>query len=364
MLVRTSRVTVAQVTQEGAAATFVDPFWGTTDPLFERPPLVVRATVALSSGPVPVTAIVAHLTRASTMANPYIGTHFRAQRAAQAEFIAGLAQERQIAAPAEPLVVLGDLDAPAFTDGYVDVAGTIAGSPAAAATVSTTTADLVQPNLEDALADVPAASRYTSTAHGTAQQLHHVLVNAAAADLQSRAFIAHANADFPEALGNDASRAERAASTDAAVVYFEVAAAEPPPPPPTTPQEITSQVRVRVRTWRPFGRHRGLAHALVEVTNVSRKNLNGPFVLGVYGLPAGAVVLNATGKIAAMPAVRVPWTPKLRPGRSFLRLGGAERHAVPGQPEGARLRRAGEVSHGGGPPMGRPSFTGSFCRGR
>ena len=239
------------------------------------------------------------------------------RRAAQAEFIAGLVQGRQAAAPGEPLVVLGDLDAPAFTDGYVDVAGTIAGAPAAAATVSTSTADLVEPNLEDALAEVPAASRYTSTAHGTAQQLHHVLVNAAAADLQSRAFIAHANADFPAAWQNDASRAERAASTDAVVVYFEVAAAPEPPPPPTTPREITDQVRVRVRTWRPFGRHRGLAHALVEVTNVSRQTLNGPFVLGIHGLPAGAVVLNANGKIASLPAVPVWWAKKLRQRQSF-----------------------------------------------
>ena len=94
----------------------------------------------------------------------YVGRHYRLLRAAQAEFIAGLVQGRQAAAPGEPLVVLGDLDAPAFTDGYVDVAGAIAGAPAAAATVSTSTADLVDPNLEDALADVPAASRYTSTA--------------------------------------------------------------------------------------------------------------------------------------------------------------------------------------------------------
>ena len=74
---------------------------------------------------------------------------------------------------------------------------------------------------------------------------------------------------------------------------------------------------MRVRTWRPFGRHRGLAHALVEVTNVSRKTLNGPFVLGIHGLPAGAVVLNATGRIAGLPAVRLPWTKKMRPGRSL-----------------------------------------------
>ena len=318
VLVRTARVTVGEVTQEGASETFDDPSWGATDLLHERPPLVVRATVALSSGPVPVTAIVAHLTSATGMANPfYVGRHYRLLRAAQAEFIAGLVQGRQAAAPGEPLVVLGDLDAPAFTDGYVDVAGTIAGAPAAAATVSTSTADLVEPNLEDALAEVPAASRYTSTARGSAQQLHHVLVNAAAADLQSRAFIAHANADFPAAWQNDASRAERAAATDAVVVYFEVAAAPEPPPTTTTPREITDLVRVRVRTWRPFGRHRGLAHALVEVTNVSRQTLNGPFVLGVHGLPAGAVVLNANGKIASMPAVPVWWAKKLRQRQSF-----------------------------------------------
>ena len=317
VLVRTARVTVAQVTQEGAAEMFADPFWGATHPLHERPPLVVRATVSLSGGPVPVTAIVAHPTSASAMAYEfYAGRHYRLQRAAQAEFIAGLVQGRQTAAPGEPLVVLGDLDAPAFTDGYVDVAGTIAGAPAAAATVTAATADLVEPNLEDALAEVPAASRYTSTAHGSAQQLHHVLVNAAAADLQSRAFIAHANADFPAAWQNDASRAERAASADAVVVYFEVAAA-PEPPPTTTPREITDQVRVRLRTWRPFGRHRGLAHALVEVTNVGRQTLHGPFVLGIHGLPAGAVVLNATGKIASMPAVPVWWAKKLRPRQSF-----------------------------------------------
>ena len=61
--------------------------------------------------------------------SPYVGSHYRVQRAAQAEFIAGLVQGRQVAAPGEPLVVRGDFDAPAFTDGYVDVAGAIAGAP-------------------------------------------------------------------------------------------------------------------------------------------------------------------------------------------------------------------------------------------
>ncbi len=257
------------------------------------------------------------------------------------------------AAPGEPLVVLGDLDAPAFTDGYVDVAGTIAGAPAAAATVSTSTADLVEPNLEDALADVPAASRYTSTARGSAQQLHHVLVNAAAADLQSRAFIAHANADFPAAWQNDASRAERAASTDAVVVYFEVASSSAPEPPPTTTTPRRSP------TWSACGCGRGVPSGVTArwPTRSSRsptstgQTLNGPFVLGVH--PAGrAVVLNANGK---SPRCRgaVWWAKKLRPRQSF-HAWCAERHAALGHAEGARVRRAREVRGGrpaGGPPL-------------
>ena len=50
---------------------------------------------------------------------------------------------------------------------------------------------------------------------------------------------------------------------------------------------------------------------------MSRQTLNGPFVLGIHGLPAGAVVLNANGKIASMPAVPVWWAKKLRPRQSF-----------------------------------------------
>jgi hypothetical protein len=180
--------------------------------------------------------------------------------------------------------------------------------------VVTPTADLVEPNLTDALADLAAAD-YTSTADGHAQRRQQVLVNTVASDLQSRAFIAHANADFPDVLRNDATRAERAAATDAAVVYFEVPGV-PEPPPTTGPKEITSQVRVRVWKWH-HRRHRGLTYALVDVTNVGKQTLKGPFVLGIHGLPAGASVVNATGTIASMPAVPVPWSRQLRPHRTL-----------------------------------------------
>ena len=191
--------------------------------------------------------------------------------------------------------------------------------PVSAANVVVPTADLVDPNLDDALASVPAAARYTPTDGGSAAEHHHVLVNGAAADLQSRAAIAHANADFPDTLLNDATRAERAAAADVPVVYFEVEPAPTPTPtPPTTgPVDVTSQVRVRI--WRShfFWHHRGLTYALVDVTNVSGKTINGPFVLGVKGLPANATVVNARGTVAGMPAVPVFWWHQLQPGRTM-----------------------------------------------
>jgi predicted extracellular nuclease len=319
VLVKASRVSVIDVREASRDALYTDPVWGGVEPLFARPPLVVRATVALSSGPVPVTVIVAHLRRSAGMTDPFVGLIVRAHRAEQAQALAALVQERQAAAPNDPLVVLADVDAPAFNDGLVDVTGTIAGVPVPASAVATATADLVDPNLEDALAGVAAASRYTSTAAGNAQQLLQVLVNGAASDLQSRAFIAHANADYPDALRNDAGRAERAGANDTPVVYFEVpgAAEPPPPPPPTGVVEITAKVRVRIWRSHVFWHHRGVTYTLVDVTNVSGRTLSGPFQLGIHGLPAGAAVLNAKGTVAGLPAVPVTWWKRLKPGRTM-----------------------------------------------
>jgi endonuclease/exonuclease/phosphatase family metal-dependent hydrolase len=314
VLVRSTRVTVTQVTQEGRDVTFVDPLTATTELLNDRPPLVVRATVALPSGPVPVTLIVTHLRSMRDIADAGQGERVRAKRAAQAEFLGGLVQDLQAAAAGEPLVVLGDFNAYPFNDGYVDVVGTAAGTPVDPSRVTLGTTDVVEPNLADALAGLESATRYTVTDGGNAAALHHVLVNGAAAAIQSRAWVAHVNADFPDALRNEASRAERAAAADVPVVYFEVASAQPSP---TGPRDITSQVRVKVWRSQYFWHHRGVTFALVDVTNLSGQTLNGPFVLGVGGLPAGASVTNARGTIAGLPAVPVFWWHELRPGRTM-----------------------------------------------
>lgn len=324
VLAKSSRVTVTSVVQEGRDATYVDPGTMASEVLNERPPLVVRATVALSSGTLPVNVIVTHLRSMVGIADPWDGYRVRAKRLEQAQFLAGLVQDRQAAVANEVLVVLGDFNSHAFNDGWVDVVGTVKGTPAAASDVVTPSTDVVNPDLTDALAGLAASSHYTGTDAGDATSLQHVLVNDAAADLQSRAAIAHANADFPEVLLNDASRAERAAASDSPVVYFEVVGAEPAPTPsptptpvPAGPVDITAKVKVKV--WRSFyfWRHRGYTYALVDVTNTSLKSFNGPFHLALTGLPAGAQVVNARVSIDGNPAVPVFWWQQLRPFRTM-----------------------------------------------
>lgn len=322
LLAKSSRVTVTSVVQEGRDATFVDPATLSSELLNERPPLVVRATVSLSSGTLPVNVVVTHLRSLVGIADPWDGYRVRAKRAEQAQFLAGLMQDRQAAVASEVLVVLGDFNAHAFNDGFVDVVGTVKGTPAPASAVVTASTDVVNPDLTDALAGLTAGSRYTGTDAGDATELQHVLVNDAAATLQSRAAIAHANADFPEALLNDASRAERAAASDSPVVYFELQGAEPAPNPtptpvPAGPVDITAKVKVKV--WRSFyfWRHRGYTYALVDVTNLTSKALSGPFHLAIAGLPAGAQVVNARVTIDGKPAVPVHFWHQLRPFRTM-----------------------------------------------
>ena len=80
----------------------------------------------------------------------------RAKRRAQAEFVAGAVQDLQQANPGESIVLVGDLNAFAVNDGYVDVIGTILGSPTPAEQVVLASPDLVEPNLQNLVTTVRA----------------------------------------------------------------------------------------------------------------------------------------------------------------------------------------------------------------
>ncbi|HEX7833738.1 MAG TPA: IPTL-CTERM sorting domain-containing protein, partial [Thermoanaerobaculia bacterium] len=152
------------------------------------------------------------------------GQRIRAKRAAQAEYLANLVQTRQTSDPTERIVLVGDFNAFEFHDGYVDVIGTIKGTPVAATEVVRGTSDLVNPDLTDLIDTLPANARYTYSFSGSAQSIDHAIVNAAALPSVSRFAVAHVDADFPDSFRSDPNRPERISDHDGTVTYFELAA--------------------------------------------------------------------------------------------------------------------------------------------
>jgi predicted extracellular nuclease len=142
----------------------------------------------------------------------------RAKRAAQAESLARLVHDRQ--ASGESVIVLGDMNAPAFSDGYVDVVGTVRGAPAPRDAVVTSTRDLVDPDLQVPADALDPAERYSYVFDGVAEQLDHVLVSADLSDRVTALEYARGNADAPEVWRSDAARPERLSDHDGARILL------------------------------------------------------------------------------------------------------------------------------------------------
>ena len=226
-LVKTSRVTVIDVTQYGKTTTYINPNNGMPELLNDRPSLVLRATVTEPSSPqlgavptFPVTVIVNHLRSLSGVDDPADGNRVRTKRRAQAEFLANLIQARQVADPTERIVSVGDYNAFQFNDGYGDSIGTIKGTPTPASEVVLASGDLVNPNLIDLLDTVPPDQRYSFSFDGNAQVLDHELVNTTLLPYFNRIAYARNNGDFPESFRNDPNRPERISDHDMAVAFF------------------------------------------------------------------------------------------------------------------------------------------------
>lgn len=221
-LVKVARVTVVSVTQEGAGATYIDPNTNTPALLNDRPPLVLRATVQPPGGaaPFPLSVIVNHLRSLNGIDDAADGNRVRTKRAAQAEFLANLVQARQTANPSEGIVVVGDFNAFQFNDGYVDLIGTIRGTPTSPLSVVKASPDLVNPNLADAADSVSPAQRYSYVFGGNAQTLDHVLVTQSLLPRLAGLAYGRSNSDFPEILRGDFTRPERLSDHDAPIAYF------------------------------------------------------------------------------------------------------------------------------------------------
>ena len=226
-LVKQSRISVVDVTQFGLTTTFTNPDTSTSI-LNDRPPLVLRATCPRPLGGVlPFTVIVNHLRSLNGVddtgpgSNGFAteGERVRFKRRAQAEYLANLIQSRQTSDPTELIITLGDMNAFNVNDGYVDMIGTIKGTPTPASQVTLASSDLVNPDLTNLLDLLPAAQQYSYNFDGNTQTLDHVLLNHKALVFLTRFAYARNDSDF--AVKNYESTNElRISDHDQPVAYF------------------------------------------------------------------------------------------------------------------------------------------------
>ena len=221
-LVNTTRVQVVDVLQVGRDTTYTNPVTGLPQLLHDRPPLFLRARVpgATAGETFPVTVLLNHLRSMNNIDDASDGARVRAKRQAQAEDVARLVQERQSLNPPENLILIGDFNAFPFNDGYVDVMGTIRGTPTPAGEVTLASPDLVDPDLILLTDLLPTTERYSYVFDGNAQAIDHILVSQSLCARLTRHGYVRGNADAPESFRGNFNRSERLSDHDAAVAWF------------------------------------------------------------------------------------------------------------------------------------------------
>jgi hypothetical protein len=230
-----ARVEVLEVTQFGKNTVFNNPD-GSTALLNDRPPLLLRANVHSANGAVwPVTVIVNHLrslnglddTAPGSSGWPTEGDRVRNKRGLQAMFLADLVHARQIANPAERIVLLGDFNAFEFNDGYVDVMGIIRGDEAAEPNVvSYFDSPITRPLIDGSQLIPDPLERYSYEFDGNAQTLDHVVINEPIVMEAAGIRVDHAriNADFGVHNFGVAGNAIRISDHDPVRIAISVAA--------------------------------------------------------------------------------------------------------------------------------------------
>jgi predicted extracellular nuclease len=243
-LVKASRINVVDVTQieqsgcdhitPSTCNNYIDPTTNAPDILNDRPPLVLRATIARpAGGTLPFTVIVNHLRSlsgvddATVQGSATAGGRVREKRRKQAEFLANYIQSRQAADPTEKIITVGDMNAFRINDGYVDVIGTILGTPAPADQVVLASSDLVNPDQTDLVDTLPADQRYSYSFDGNAQTLDHVIVNPNAHAILDRFVYAREDADQPVKDYEDPNIPDRISDHDQPIAYFSLGVPQP-----------------------------------------------------------------------------------------------------------------------------------------
>ena len=222
-LVKTSRVKIVEVKQFGKDEKYKHPVTKEEVFLNDRPPVMLRAAIAGRNANEPsfaFTAVINHLKSYSGFNDPKQMENVRLKKRLQSEFLANWVNARQKADPGERIVLMGDFNSYQFSDGVLDMIGTITGKPAAKDAVMMSSPDLVQKDLIDLVDVIANGQRYSFVFDGSAQALDHMLVTENMRGLVKAFGFARVNADFPDAYRNDAARPERFSDHDPAVAYF------------------------------------------------------------------------------------------------------------------------------------------------
>lgn len=180
-------VQVVEHASFGIGATFAAPD-STPLPIFDQAPLRVRVRFSpLVGDPFEVDVVNVQLNGRDQLGRTDPGSHgwatvadrARAQRAAQAVYLAQWLQAWQDAAPDRALAVLGGFDAHEFSDGQVDVLGLLTGQQAPADQVWLPMANPLTRPLQNLTLRAQPTERYSAIVDGIAEAPDHVLVNAA-----------------------------------------------------------------------------------------------------------------------------------------------------------------------------------------
>jgi predicted extracellular nuclease len=228
-LVKSSKINMLSVNQYGKTDTYINPTTGSPVILFDRPPLLLMAnfTKAGCVTPIPFTVIINHSASLGNIADLADGARARAKRKTQAEYLANFIQGRQVANASEKIITIGHYNAYQLNDGYVDVMGTIKGTPAPADQVVAASADLVDPDLINLTDSYSQTGRYSYNFSGSAMAFDHVLITQNISAQVSAYAVARLGADFPQSYYGDNNRPERLTDHDVPVAFFNFVCSDP-----------------------------------------------------------------------------------------------------------------------------------------
>jgi hypothetical protein len=186
--------------------------------LFDRPPLVLDAAMAFDDRDVEVTLVAVHLKSLGGIDDPVDGERVRQKRFEQSVWLSEWIQDRQIADPTGALIVLGDFNAYAFSDGYVDVIGQVTGVPDPDGALLPAS-DEVDPVLVDWTHGLPEAERYSFLYGCSAEDLDHILTNRIATPWVTGVAFGRGNVDAPHDFELDPTTALRSSDHDGLVIF-------------------------------------------------------------------------------------------------------------------------------------------------